>query len=96
MQPEPPVQFANGVRLFAYRALREQLTCGELNLALTEIDSAARAYQSPVAGLAADKQVRARSLCVEVSSELREETTTRCQTGLGSHQPANSGAATPL
>ena len=40
---EPPQQFADGTRLFAYRALRPKLSCRELSLALTEIDTSQQA-----------------------------------------------------
>ena len=35
-QPQPPDSYANGTRLFAYRALKKKLTCDELGRALAE------------------------------------------------------------
>ena len=44
-QPQPPDSYANGTRLFAYRALKKKLTCDELGRALAETDAAAPSLQ---------------------------------------------------
>ena len=46
---------ANGVRLFAYRALKPALTCGELSAALSEVRRATSTFASPVAGFEPEK-----------------------------------------
>jgi len=77
-RPATPTILANGVRLFAYRALRPKLTCRELGSALSEIDAAAQAYSGTIAGLPAEQASRAQSLCLQVGEELRAERSSRC------------------
>jgi hypothetical protein len=79
-QRQPPDTYANGTRLFAYRALRPQLTCGELNLAVNELAAASRALGGPVSGMTPDQVSRTRSLCSQVESELAREREGRCRT----------------
>ena len=50
-RPATPAVLANGVRLFAYRALVPKLDCGELAMALTEVETAAHTFSHAVAGL---------------------------------------------
>src|SRR5262245_64300977 len=45
--PLPPAEYARGIRLFAYRALRKRLTCSELVIALAEIEAARTALTNP-------------------------------------------------
>jgi hypothetical protein len=80
-RPAPPAVLANGVRLFAYRALRPRLTCGELAAASAEVETGANALKGGVPGLQPDKADRARSLSVEVGHELQAETARRCASG---------------
>src|SRR5262245_23026088 len=77
-RPVAPMVLANGVRLFAYRALAPALSCEELGVALAEVRLATRAFQGPIPGLADDKVERVRSLSAEVESELRAERRRRC------------------
>jgi hypothetical protein len=77
-RPVAPTVLANGVRLFAYRALTPTLNCEELGVALAEVSMATRAFSGPVAGLAEDQIERVRSLSAEVGSELRAERERRC------------------
>jgi hypothetical protein len=79
-KPQPAAEYAEGVRLFAYRALRNRLTCRELALALAEIDAAAEAYRRPVAGVTPDQARRVRVLSGEVAKELKAERAGRCST----------------
>jgi hypothetical protein len=74
-----PIEFANGTRLFAYRALRDKLTCAELTLALTEIDRAATTFRSPVPGVSARQASNVLALNAAVGQELRTEFTGRCK-----------------
>jgi hypothetical protein len=77
-QRAAPTVLANGVRLFAYRALRPSLSCGELASALSEVDAASRTFRGPVPGVEAGQAERVRSLSGEVAGELRAERARRC------------------
>jgi hypothetical protein len=77
-RPVAPAVLANGVRLFAYRALASRLSCDELAAALSEVGMATRAFSGPVAGLDAEQVERIRSLSAEVGGELRNERLRRC------------------
>lgn len=76
----PPSVLANGVRLFAYRALRGRLTCQELAAAASEVDAAAKAFRWGVSGVGTEEADRAQALSAEVGQELRAESTRRCDT----------------
>lgn len=77
-RPATPTVLANGVRLFAYRALRSKLSCGELATALSEVETAARSFSGPVGGLQPEQVRRVRGLSIEVGGELRTERERRC------------------
>ena len=70
-QPQSADAYANGTRLFAYRALRKKLTCNELKRALEDTVAAASSLQSP-------RHDRARVLTTAVSQELKAEQSRRC------------------
>jgi hypothetical protein len=74
----PPAEYATGVRLFAYRALRSRLTCKELGLALAEIDLATRTLHGPIAGVTTEQIGRTRILNAQIEGELRAERARRC------------------
>jgi hypothetical protein len=76
---QPPAEFANGTRLFAYRALRTQLTCPQLSAALGEIAAAAGSFGSPVPGVSALQAKRVLALSADVERELRAEFAGRCK-----------------
>ncbi|MBX9590420.1 MAG: hypothetical protein K2X43_14025 [Hyphomonadaceae bacterium] len=78
-QSQPPAEYANGTRLFAYRALRSQLTCPQLNTALSEIAAAANTFRAQVPGVDAVQAKRIRVLNAEVERELQAEFTGRCK-----------------
>jgi hypothetical protein len=78
-QRQPPDAYANGTRLFAYRALRKQLTCSELGLAVAELGAASRSMGGPVAGMTADQLARTRALSGQVEGELTRERLGRCR-----------------
>jgi hypothetical protein len=80
-RPQAPAEFANGTRLFAYRALRGQLTCPQLASALGEIGAAAKTFAAPVAGVSAPQAERVLVLNAEVQGELRAEFGGRCMKG---------------
>jgi hypothetical protein len=77
---QPPNAYANGTRLFAYRALRTRLTCNELALAVDEVRAATRSMGRPVPGMSADQLSRTRALSAQVEGELSKERAGRCRT----------------
>jgi hypothetical protein len=79
-QRPPPDAYANGTRLFAYRALRRQLTCGELTSAVDELSAIGKALGASVAGISADQASRTRALSGQVHGELAKEREGRCRT----------------
>jgi hypothetical protein len=70
--PQSAEAYANGTRLFAYRALRKKLTCGELKTALDDTSSAVALLQAP-------HHERARTLATAVGHELKSEHDRRCR-----------------
>ena len=79
-QRESADVYANGTRLFAYRALRKQLTCGELSLAVDELAAASQSLGGSVSGVPPDQLSRTRALCSQVEGELAKEREARCRT----------------
>jgi hypothetical protein len=77
---QSPSTYANGTRLFAYRALRTKLTCTELGLAVDEVRSASKSLGRPVQGMSASDLSRTRALSVQVEGELSRERAGRCRT----------------
>lgn len=73
-----PMDYADGTRFFAYRALRGKLTCDELAKGVVEIDAAANALGSPALTMSATLVARVRTLAREVGAELRLERANRC------------------
>jgi hypothetical protein len=71
-QPLPADAYANGTRLFAYRALKKKLACDELGRALAETEAAAPSLQDA-------RYDAARKLMSEVSRELSAEKSKRCR-----------------
>ena len=54
-RPQAPQQFADGTRLFAYRALRPKLSCRELSLAIGEIAAASKRLLDPASAIPQDR-----------------------------------------
>jgi hypothetical protein len=77
-QAQSPAAYADGTRLFAYRALRAQLTCPELARALDEIGIAAGLASSAVPGFTQAQLAQVLRLGGEVESELKTERNARC------------------
>jgi hypothetical protein len=71
--------YANGTRLFAYRALRATLTCGELAHGLEEIQAVTNSLTQGIAGLTIDQTDRVRGLSTQAEGELSEEHAERCK-----------------
>jgi hypothetical protein len=74
-----PVEYASGVRLFAYRALRATLSCYELTLGLAEIEAADATFSRPIPGVTPENAARVRLLNSQVDGELRAERSMRCK-----------------
>jgi hypothetical protein len=72
-------EYANGTRLFAYRALRTQLTCPQLTIALGETAAATKTFGAPVKGVTSLQARRVLALNVEVDRELQAEFAARCK-----------------
>jgi hypothetical protein len=77
-QRPSPRTYANGTRLFAFRALRPKLSCAELELATNEVHEAAEALRNGAAGVSSDQVVRVTALSAAVEEELRTEQSGRC------------------
>jgi hypothetical protein len=77
-QLQPPAEYANGTRQFAYRVLRSKLSCKELTRAIDETEAATRMFGGPVQGVAPYRIVRIRALNAQVEAELRAERARRC------------------
>jgi len=78
-KPQSPDSYANGTRLFAYRALRTRLTCSELAAAVDEMRAASKSMDGPVPGMPADQLSRTRALSAQVETELANERAGRCK-----------------
>jgi len=91
---EPPQQFADGTRLFAYRALRPNLNCRELGLALTEIDTSRKRLQDPASAISPDRVERVAALAADVAGELKTEHAGRCSSS-GTRTTAAGADRTP-
>ena len=78
-QPQSPADHATGTRLFAYRALRDRLSCPELSTARSEIEDASATFKAPVAGISATQGKRILVLNAAVNAELRAEQERRCR-----------------
>lgn len=78
MRAPTPMEFANGTRLFAYRALRKTLDCGKLRFAGAEIDWALDTFSRDVEGMDAAQRARVATLAMEVRAELEAEIKQRC------------------
>lgn len=78
-KPQSPAEYANGTRLFAYRALHSQLACPQLTTALNEIAAATATFKAPVPGVSAQQARRVLALSTDVEQELRVEFASRCK-----------------
>jgi len=75
------LSYASGVRLFAFRTLRADLTCEELGIGRREADGAAGALRGPSGkGLSPAQVSRGVMLGGEVSRDLAKEMSRRCRT----------------
>lgn len=80
-EPATATSYASGVRLFAYKSRRRDLTCDELAHGKREADAAPSALRGPsAAGLSPAQISRGTLLATEVSKELAAEMKRRCKT----------------
>ena len=79
-EPATPQAYASGVRLFAFKGRKKDLTCDELALGRREADAAPSVLKSPAAASLTPAQVsRSTMLAGEVSRELSVEQKRRCR-----------------
>ncbi len=78
-EQQPAAAYSDGMRLFAYRALRKKLSCRELDLALAEVRTASKALANEVLGVTVEQRSRTRALSTQVEGELSKERGGRCR-----------------
>ena len=79
-EPATPQAYASGVRLFAYKGRKKELTCDELAIGRREADAAPGVLRGPnSAGLSPAQISRGTMLSSEVSKELAMESRRRCK-----------------
>ena len=79
MRAPTPVEFANGTRLFAYRALKTTLDCGKLRFANAELDWAIDTFSTNrLDGVDAAHRARVAALAEAVHAEIEGEIKMRC------------------
>ena len=76
-----PEAYASGVRLFAYKSKKKELSCDELKRGKLEADTARTSLQSVGARLTPAQVSRSVMLAGEVGRELQNEFNRRCKTG---------------
>lgn len=80
-QPATPAAYASGVRLFAYKQRKKELSCEELAIGRREADAAEPTLRSAGGASLTPAQVsRGAMLGTEVSKELAAEIGRRCRT----------------
>lgn len=79
-EPASAASYASGVRLFAYKTKKKELSCDELSMGRREADSAPGVLRGPQAAKLTPAQAsRGIMLAGEVSRELGNEFTRRCR-----------------
>jgi len=79
-EPATPEAYASGVRLFAFKVRKKELTCNELAIGRREAEAAAGALRGPASARLTPAQVsRGVMLGAEVSRELMSELNRRCK-----------------
>ncbi|MGD9829806.1 MAG: hypothetical protein AB7E70_11120 [Hyphomicrobiaceae bacterium] len=78
-EPATPAAHASGVRLFAYRGKRRELSCGDLHHGKREAEQAATGLRRSGGGLTPAQISRASMLGAEVARELAGEIRRRCR-----------------
>ncbi len=78
-QPAPPAAYASGVRLFAYKQRKRELSCEELAIGRTEADAGPVILRGPYGKNLSIAQIsRGVMLSQEISRELGNEIKRRC------------------
>jgi hypothetical protein len=79
-EPATPVAYATGVRLFAFKSKKKELSCDELAVGRREADGAPGALRGPGGkGLTPAQVSRGVMFAAEVSRELGNEMGRRCK-----------------
>jgi hypothetical protein len=78
-EPASPQAYASGVRLFAYKGRKKELTCDELALGRREADAAPNVLRGAGGALTPAQVSRSAMLAAEVSRELGVEMKRRCK-----------------
>jgi hypothetical protein len=79
-QPAPPASYASGVRLFAFKQKKKDLSCDELSIGRREAEAGPGVLRGPQgAGLTTGQVARGVMLAQEVSKELDTEYKRRCR-----------------
>lgn len=76
-----PEAYASGVRLFAYKSKKKELSCDELKRGKLEADTARTSLASVGSRLTPAQVSRSIMLAGEVGRELQKEFNRRCKTG---------------
>lgn len=71
--------YASGVRLFAFKKKKAELSCAELQLGKSEADAARSVLRTSGSGLTPAQVSRGTMLASEVSRDLRREQSRRCK-----------------
>jgi predicted small lipoprotein YifL len=78
-EPAPPAAYASGVRLFAYKQRKRELSCDELAIGRKEADAGPAVLRGPFGKNLSTAQVsRGVMLAQEISRELGNEMKRRC------------------
>jgi hypothetical protein len=80
-EPPTPEAYASGVRLFAFKTKKKELTCDELAHGRKEAEAARASLKSAGSTLTAAQVSRGAMLATEVSRELQSEIARRCKKG---------------
>ena len=79
-QPAPPASYASGVRLFAYKQRKRELSCDELAIGRKEADAGPGVLRGPDGkSLTTGQVARGVMLAQEVGRELGNEFKKRCR-----------------
>ena len=80
-EPATPQAYASGVRLFAFRQIKRELSCEDLSHGHKEAEGAPAALKSAGAGLTPAQISRGTMFASEVGRELGGELKRRCKQG---------------
>lgn len=79
-EPASPAAYASGVRLFAFKQRKRELSCDELGIGLKEADAAPGTLRGPAAKSLTPAQIsRGVMFAAEVAKELGAERKRRCK-----------------